>query len=132
MVGAGGQGHDSGRLWVVFGCGGDRDRTKRPLMGRTAEALADRVVLTDDNPRTEDPSAILAAIREGLTRAEAAAVIPDRAEAIAYAAGHATPGDVVVVAGKGHEPYQIVGTEKRPFDDRAALRAALDGRSPRA
>src|SRR5690606_15949362 len=84
-----------GRLWAVFGCGGDRDQTKRPQMGRIAEGLADRVVLTNDNPRTEDPQEILGAIRGGLSRPEAAVTIPDRAEAIAHAAAHAAPGDVV-------------------------------------
>ncbi|HLT48092.1 MAG TPA: UDP-N-acetylmuramoyl-L-alanyl-D-glutamate--2,6-diaminopimelate ligase [Rubricoccaceae bacterium] len=117
------------RLWAVFGCGGDRDRAKRPVMGRLAEALADRVVLTSDNPRGEDPDAILAEIRSGLTNPDAAAVIPDRAAAIAHAAARAAPGDVVVVAGKGHEDYQIVGAEKRPFDDRRELRAAFDRRA---
>jgi UDP-N-acetylmuramoyl-L-alanyl-D-glutamate--2,6-diaminopimelate ligase len=116
-------------LWAVFGCGGDRDRQKRPVMGRLAEALADRVVLTSDNPRTEDAGAILAEIQSGLTHPEDATTIPDRAEAIAHAARHAAPGDVVVVAGKGHEDYQIVGTEKRPFDDRRELRAAFERRA---
>src|SRR5690606_25778746 len=99
-----------------------------PQMGRIAEGLADRVVLTNDNPRTEDPQEILGAIRGGLSRPEAAATIPDRAEAIAHAAAHAAPGDVVAVAGKGHEPYQIVGAERRPFDDRRELRAAFERR----
>lgn len=113
-----------GRLTVVFGCGGDRDRAKRPVMGRVAEALADRVVLTSDNPRTEDPEAILRAIAAGMT-APPAATIPDRAEAIRFALAEAGPRDAVVVAGKGHEPYQIVGTETQPFDDRVEVRRAL-------
>ena len=120
---------EGGRLWAVFGCGGDRDRAKRPAMGRIAEALADCVVLTNDNPRTEDPQQILGAIRGGLRHPDAASTIPDRAEAIAHAAREAASGDVVVVAGKGHETYQIVGAERRPFDDRVALRAALDRRA---
>ncbi len=114
-----------GHLRVVFGCGGDRDRTKRPRMARVAETHADRIILTNDNPRTEDPIAILAEIRSGLQRPEAAATIPDRAEAIATAVAEAASGDVVVVAGKGHEDYQIVGAEKKPFDDREQLRNAL-------
>ena len=122
-------GDGSGKLWAVFGCGGDRDRTKRPEMGRIAEALADRIVLTSDNPRTEDPLEILGAIRDGLSTPEAAATIPVRAEAIAFAASEAGPGDVIVLAGKGHETYQIVGTEKRDFDDRKHLSAALRGRA---
>ena len=119
-------------LTVVFGCGGDRDRTKRPAMAATAEALADRVILTSDNPRTEDPAAILADIAAGLARPDAAAVIPDRAAAIAAAADAAQPGDVVVIAGKGHETYQIVGTERRDFDDRAVLAEALSTAAARA
>lgn len=119
-----------GRLWVVFGCGGDRDRAKRPAMARAAEALADVLVVTDDNPRTEDPAAIRADVRAGLARPAAAREIGDRAEAIAHAAAEARPGDIVVVAGKGHETYQIVGAERRPFDDRAALAAALARRAP--
>ncbi|HEX8386982.1 MAG TPA: cyanophycin synthetase, partial [Rubricoccaceae bacterium] len=114
-----------GRLTVVFGCGGDRDRTKRPEMARVAEARADRVVLTSDNPRTEAPAAILDEVRAGLSRPDAAAVVVDRAEAIALAVAEASPGDVVVVAGKGHETYQVVGTERRHFDDREALRDAF-------
>ena len=119
-------------LTVVFGCGGDRDRTKRSAMAGVAEALADRVILTSDNPRTEDPAAILAGIAAGLARPDDAAVVPDRAAAIAAAADAAQPGDVVVIAGKGHETYQIVGTERRDFDDRAVLAAALATAAARA
>jgi len=127
------------RLLVVFGCGGDRDRGKRPLMGRAAGEAADLVVLTSDNPRTEDPGAILDAIAPGvaaaglrrLDAAEAVAgargwlAVPDRREAIALAVAAARPGDAVLVAGKGHEDVQIVGTERRPLDDRAEARRAL-------
>ncbi|NNF59659.1 MAG: UDP-N-acetylmuramoyl-L-alanyl-D-glutamate--2,6-diaminopimelate ligase [Rhodothermaceae bacterium] len=122
-------GQGRGRLWAVFGAGGDRDPAKRPLMARIAEDLADRVVLTSDNPRTEDPLDILGAIRDGLAHPEATATIPERAEAIAYVAAEAAPGDVIVIAGKGHEPYQIIGTEKRDFDDREHLRHALTHRT---
>ena len=115
-----------GRLAVVFGCGGDRDRAKRPEMARVAEARADRVIVTSDNPRTESPEAILADIRAGLARPESAAFVVDRAHAIQLAAREARPGDVVVVAGKGHETYQIVGQTRLPFDDREVLRDALD------
>src|SRR5262249_61747898 len=127
----------AGRLIVVFGCGGDRDRGKRPLMGDAAARRADLVVLTSDNPRTEDPLAILAEIEAGI-RATALprlaartpngcgyVVEPDRRTAIALAVGAARPGDLVLIAGKGHEDYQIVGTEKRPFDDRQEVRRAL-------
>ena len=119
---------EGGRLWVVTGSGGDRDRTKRPLMARTAETLADRVVITQDNPRTEDPDRIVADLLGGLDRPDDVAVLRDRAEAIGHAAREAAAGDVVVVAGKGHETYQDIGGEKRPFDDRAVLRDALTSR----
>jgi UDP-N-acetylmuramoyl-L-alanyl-D-glutamate--2,6-diaminopimelate ligase len=117
-----------GRLAVVFGCGGDRDRAKRPVMGRLAESLADRVILTSDNPRTEPPEDILQAIAGGMS-APPGAVIANRQEAIHAALAEARAQDVVVVAGKGHETYQIVGTETRPFDDRAVVRAALKART---
>ncbi|MDT0630208.1 UDP-N-acetylmuramoyl-L-alanyl-D-glutamate--2,6-diaminopimelate ligase [Rubrivirga sp. S365] len=118
-------------LWAVFGAGGDRDAGKRPLMARVAETVADRVVLTSDNPRTEDPEAILNDVAAGLDRPARAERVADRADAIRFAAGGAAPGDVVVVAGKGHETYQIVGDERRDFDDRAVLRDALTSRPAR-
>jgi UDP-N-acetylmuramoyl-L-alanyl-D-glutamate--2,6-diaminopimelate ligase len=123
------EGAPAGCLWVVFGCGGDRDRAKRPAMGAIAERLADRLVLTSDNPRSEDPLDILRDVRGGLTRPAGVLIEPDRAAAIARATAAAAPGDVVVVAGKGHEPYQIVGSEVRAFDDRAHVRAALAHRA---
>ncbi|MCF2531300.1 UDP-N-acetylmuramoyl-L-alanyl-D-glutamate--2,6-diaminopimelate ligase [Yinghuangia sp. KLBMP8922] len=117
------------RLFVVLGCGGDRDRTKRPLMGAAAVRLADVVVLTSDNPRSEDPAAILDEMLAGAREVPAPhgelVVEPDRAAAIAWAVDHAGPGDVVVVAGKGHEQGQKIGAEVRPFDDRVEVRAAL-------
>ena len=112
----------SGRLVLVFGCGGDRDRGKRPLMGAIAARLADRVVVTDDNPRSEDPAAIRAAI---LAAAPGAAEIGDRAEAIRLAVRELGPGDVLVVAGKGHETGQIVGDRTLPFSDHDVVRAAI-------
>ncbi len=112
-------------LWCVFGCGGDRDRTKRPLMGAIAERYADRVIVTSDNPRTEAPDAILADIRAGLQRPDDSLWIVDRHAAIETAARETSPGDVVLIAGKGHETYQIIGTEKRPFDDRTVARVAF-------
>ncbi|GLZ03631.1 UDP-N-acetylmuramoyl-L-alanyl-D-glutamate--2,6-diaminopimelate ligase [Actinomadura sp. NBRC 104412] len=119
-----------GRLMVVLGCGGDRDRGKRPLMGEAAARLADMAFLTDDNPRSEDPLAILAAMVEGVLkvpRPERARVVvePDRAAAIDLAIGRARPGDVIVVAGKGHEQGQYVAGEAFPFDDREVVREAL-------
>lgn len=114
-----------GRLIVVFGCGGDRDRTKRPLMATAAAEAADLVVLTSDNPRTEDPLAILADVREGLPGGHPHHVEPDREQAVAYAIQEAREGDTVLLAGKGHENYQILGTEKHPMDDRVLARVAL-------
>jgi len=119
-----------GRLISVFGCGGDRDRTKRPLMGAISARGADYSVLTSDNPRTEDPLAIIMDIEEGYRRVrpDGYAVVPDRREAIRHAFERARPGDVVVIAGKGHEDYQIIGTKRLKFDDRreaAAILAAM-------
>ncbi len=124
----------AGRLVVVLGCGGDRDRGKRPMMGEAAARLADVAILTSDNPRTEDPLAILAAMLEGALRVppqERAHVVvePDRAAAIRLAVGGASPGDVVVVAGKGHELGQYVGGEVIPFDDREVAAAAIAERN---
>ena len=128
-----------GRLVVVFGCGGDRDRTKRPLMGRAAAVGADLAVVTSDNPRTEEPAGILAEIEPGLvatgaTRLETSelagaasgyVVEPDRARAIELAVRASRRGDVLLIAGKGHEDYQIIGREKRHFDDREEARRAV-------
>ena len=109
--------HTRGRLWCVFGCGGDRDRGKRPQMGRIAEALADEVIVTDDNPRHEPSTSIIADILEGMETPRAAHVIPDRAWAIATALAETGPGDVVLVAGKGHETWQQIGDLRHPFSD---------------
>jgi UDP-N-acetylmuramoyl-L-alanyl-D-glutamate--2,6-diaminopimelate ligase len=118
--------HCTGRLTVVFGCGGDRDRGKRPEMAAVAVRHADAIVLTDDNPRSEDGDAIIADIRAGLGGATAE-VIRDRRAAIAHALRGARAGDVVLVAGKGHEQYQIVGSETRPFSDRQVVQQAQAG-----
>ncbi len=107
-----------GQLWVVFGCGGDRDRGKRPLMGKLAEERADRVVLTSDNPRSENPAAILEEIAAGLKEPLRAFTIVDRRQAIAFAINEALPGDAILIAGKGHEDYQLIGKESFPFDDK--------------
>lgn len=120
--------HVTGRLLVVFGCGGDRDRAKRALMGRAACAGADQVILTSDNPRTEDPLAILADINAGCSGADVQ-LRPDRAQAIATAIAGARPGDCVLIAGKGHEEYQIIGTERIPFSDVEVATTALAGRA---
>jgi UDP-N-acetylmuramoyl-L-alanyl-D-glutamate--2,6-diaminopimelate ligase len=116
---------------AVFGCGGDRDSGKRPQMGAIAAELADRLVLTSDNPRGEDPLAILAAIAAGIPDGAAYEVEPERGRAIERAVLGAAPGDVVVIAGKGHETYQIVGARTLHFDDRDAARAALAERAAR-
>jgi len=131
---------DRGRLVVLFGCGGDRDQTKRPLMGEAASRGADLVILTSDNPRTEDPKDIIDMARPGVAASglpEVAlselgsatrgyAVEPDRRKAIQAALGAATGQDVVLIAGKGHEPYQILGTEKIHFDDREEAARAIE------
>jgi UDP-N-acetylmuramoyl-L-alanyl-D-glutamate--2,6-diaminopimelate ligase len=133
----------TGRLWVVFGCGGDRDRGKRPIMGRAAAELGDIAIATSDNPRTEAPAKILEDILPGLQatgrdrlelgRLGAAArgylIREDRREAIALAVEHAAPNDVVLIAGKGHEKYQIIGTAKAHFDDCEEARSALGKRT---
>jgi UDP-N-acetylmuramoyl-L-alanyl-D-glutamate--2,6-diaminopimelate ligase len=119
--------HCQGRLWCVFGCGGERDAAKRPLMGAAAEAGADRVIVTDDNPRHEDGAAIAAAIVAGLREPARVEVVRDRATAITRALHEAAPEDVVLVAGKGHETVQQIGDEARPFSDRALVRRLQEG-----
>ena len=115
-----------GRTIVVFGCGGDRDAAKRPIMGRAALS-ADFAVVTSDNPRTEDPDAIIADILPGMREGEGRYVVePDRRRAIAAAIAHAEPGDSILVAGKGHEDYQIIGTEKTHFSDAETVREELE------
>lgn len=110
------------RLIVVFGCGGDRDRAKRPLMGRIAATLADQAIVTSDNPRTEDPLAIIAEITAGMAGHDYL-VEPDRRAAIARALAIAQAGDIVVIAGKGHETYQETNHRVTAFDDRAEVRS---------
>jgi UDP-N-acetylmuramoyl-L-alanyl-D-glutamate--2,6-diaminopimelate ligase len=116
-----------GRLITVFGCGGDRDRTKRPLMGAVAERLSDLVVITSDNPRNEDPARIIEDVERGISKegARRALAAVDRREAIGKAVALAKPGDVVLIAGKGHEKYQVIGARTLPFDDVAVAREAL-------
>jgi len=121
--------HFNGALWCVFGCGGNRDKGKRPIMGALAEQLADHVVITDDNPRREDGDAIASQILSGMKAPGAAGVERDRERAIARAIAAAAPGDVVLIAGKGHEDYQQIGAEKRRFSDAEVARAALSRRA---
>ncbi|NQW92763.1 MAG: UDP-N-acetylmuramoyl-L-alanyl-D-glutamate--2,6-diaminopimelate ligase [Polaromonas sp.] len=115
-----------GQLWCVFGCGGDRDTTKRPLMAAMAQNNADQIVVTSDNPRSENPAAIISQILLGLTHSESVRVNADRALAIAQAVASAQAGDVLLLAGKGHEGYQEVLGIKQPFDDLDHARLALD------
>jgi UDP-N-acetylmuramoyl-L-alanyl-D-glutamate--2,6-diaminopimelate ligase len=128
--------HCRGQLRVVFGCGGDRDAGKRPLMGRVASDLADDIIVTDDNPRTEDPARIVTDILKGVDPLSTIRPVPstevehDRARAIQTALRRSKVGDVVVVAGKGHENYQIYGTVRRPFLDQAIVSAELAGARP--
>jgi UDP-N-acetylmuramoyl-L-alanyl-D-glutamate--2,6-diaminopimelate ligase len=112
-----------GRLIVLFGCGGDRDRGKRPIMGRIAAEGADLAIATSDNPRTEDPGAIIDDIEQGMGGVPHLRIV-DRLAAIHAALDEARAGDTLLLAGKGHETYQVLGTEKVPFDERAIVRAA--------
>lgn len=118
-------------IWCVFGCGGDRDRTKRPLMGQIAARLADVAIITNDNPRTEQPETIAAEILAGVVQGQARVVL-DRAHAVEMAVQSAAPGDLVLIAGKGHEDYQIFGRTKVRFDDREVATEALNRRRQRA
>ena len=114
---------------MLFGCGGDRDRKKRPLMGAIAEKNADFTIVTSDNPRTEDPQAIIDEILAGMkARRCSVKVICDRVEAIHWALDHARSGDVILLAGKGHEDYQIVGKEKHHMDEREIVAEYLERR----
>lgn len=122
--------HARGRVWCVFGCGGERDTGKRPLMGRAAEALADEIIITDDNPRGEDADAIVSAISDGLRAPGGARIIRDRAVAIATALSEAAVDDVVLVAGKGHETDQITATGRHHFSDREVVERIQAGREP--
>jgi UDP-N-acetylmuramoyl-L-alanyl-D-glutamate--2,6-diaminopimelate ligase len=124
--------HCKGKLWCVFGCGGDRDTGKRPQMARTAEMRADRLVVTSDNPRGEEPGQIIAQIIDGLKQPSRATVLEDRAAAIAWAIREAATDDIILIAGKGHENYQLVGTERLDFSDYGAALANLAKRAERA
>lgn len=117
--------HCEGELWCLVGCGGDRDRGKRPMMAAMAELHADRVILTDDNPRTEEPAQIMADMVAGLRDPGSVQIEHDRVKAIGLALGQASKQDIILVAGKGHEDYQIIGTDKRHYSDRETVAAAL-------
>jgi len=120
--------HTRGQLWCVFGCGGDRDREKRAVMGDIAERFSDRVVVTWDNPRSEEPGYIIGQILGGMDQPTAVHVDRDRAAAIDFAIREAAPQDTVLIAGKGHEDYQIIGDQRLHFSDRETARAALEAR----
>jgi UDP-N-acetylmuramoyl-L-alanyl-D-glutamate--2,6-diaminopimelate ligase len=113
-----------GRLWVVFGCGGDRDKTKRPIMGKVASLFADQIVITSDNPRTEDPQVIVNEIAHGVSSSNVIQLL-NREEAIAYALKEAEENDVILIAGKGHEAYQQIGTVKHAFSDQDIVRRLI-------
>ena len=130
VLGASRPADSQSRLIVVFGCGGDRDRDKRPAMGEVATRLANLAVLTSDNPRSEDPDAIIREVLSGVRTMEHLVVEPDRRAAIALALTNARPGDVVVIAGKGHETTQVIGDQELPFDDRRVASEMLVAREP--
>lgn len=120
--------HCDGKLWVLFGCGGDRDKGKRPIMAEVAERLADVIVVTDDNPRTESSESIMADISTGFSPETGSSVtyLSDRQEAIAHVMKHSAPGDALLIAGKGHESYQVVGTVSHPFSDQSVIQSCLE------
>ncbi|PSU32723.1 UDP-N-acetylmuramoyl-L-alanyl-D-glutamate--2,6-diaminopimelate ligase [Photobacterium lutimaris] len=120
--------HCHGKLWCIFGCGGDRDRGKRPLMAQAAESLADKVILTDDNPRSESPSAIMADMLAGLAKPEQAQTIHERREACQWALTQAGADDIVLVAGKGHEDYQILADRTIHYSDRETVAELLEAK----
>ena len=124
----------NGRLWCIFGCGGDRDRQKRPQMSAIAERFADKVIVTNDNPRNESPEQILADIENGFTLnndSQKYEIIADRASAIEYAVNQAVAGDTILISGKGHESYQLIGNERCPFSDQKQARFSLRQRETR-
>ena len=118
--------HCRGKLWCIFGCGGDRDNGKRPMMAEIAERLADQIILTDDNPRSEDPTVIVADMLGGLKQPDSAAVIHDRHAACKWALTHAGADDIVLVAGKGHEDYQILADRTIHYSDRETVEELLE------
>ncbi|MBV7297922.1 UDP-N-acetylmuramoyl-L-alanyl-D-glutamate--2,6-diaminopimelate ligase [Enterovibrio paralichthyis] len=118
--------HCDGQLWCIFGCGGDRDTGKRPMMAAIAESLADKAILTDDNPRSESPQAIVADMLKGMQRADEAIVLHDRAQACRYAFDNASENDVILIAGKGHEDYQVLASGTVHYSDRDTVRHLLE------
>ena len=119
-----------GKLWVIFGCGGDRDKSKRPIMGKAASDYADNLVVTSDNPRTEDPEQIINQIVKGIPTSRQMTTLINREEAIAYALNHAEEEDIILIAGKGHEAYQQIGTIKHAFSDQEVVKELMHRSSP--
>ena len=115
----------AGKLWCVFGCGGNRDQGKRTLMAKAVERYADVAVLTDDNPRFEDPKAITSEVQQGFSESYSYSLIHDRRDAISYAIQHASHEDIVLIAGKGHEAVQIIKGKQFPFDDKKIAHEVL-------
>lgn len=113
-------------MWVVFGCGGDRDKTKRPIMGKAASMYADNIVITSDNPRSEDPEIILNEIACGIPASAPVSKLVNREEAIAYALRKAEHNDIILIAGKGHESYQQIGNTKHVFSDQEVVRRLMN------
>ena len=118
--------HCDGRLWAIFGCGGDRDTGKRPMMASIGERLADVVILTDDNPRSESPSAIVKDMLAGMASPENAIVEHDRYNALAHALKHSSGDDIILLAGKGHEDYQVLANETVHYSDRESAQRLLE------
>jgi UDP-N-acetylmuramoyl-L-alanyl-D-glutamate--2,6-diaminopimelate ligase len=114
-----------GNLWVIFGCGGDRDKSKRPIMGKAAALHADRIIVTSDNPRSEDPEQIINDIIQGIPNSNQITKLSNREEAITFALKHAKEQDIILIAGKGHEAYQQIGSIKHVFSDRDVVRKIL-------
>lgn len=117
--------HTKANLWCIFGCGGDRDVTKRPIMAKIAEEFSDKPIITNDNPRTEDEKVIIKDMLEGINNKDNVEIIPDRFTAIEFAIKNAKKGDIILIAGKGHEDYQIIGTEKTHYSDRESVQTLL-------
>jgi UDP-N-acetylmuramoyl-L-alanyl-D-glutamate--2,6-diaminopimelate ligase len=117
--------HCTGKLWVIFGCGGDRDTGKRPMMAEIAERLADEVILSDDNPRSEDPQQIVSDMLKGMVNPQTAHVLHSRYQAAKFAVEKATEQDIILLAGKGHEDYQVIGTQSVHYSDRESAAQLL-------
>lgn len=119
--------HNPANLWVVFGCGGDRDKGKRPLMAQVAEQHADHIIITNDNPRSENPQTIADEILAGLSNQSRAEIILDRRQAVSASLSNAGPKDMVLLAGKGHEDYMIIGEQRIDYDERALVADYFSG-----